>query len=62
MSFQKFCEHIHIFARNDLITQDTSTGKFVLDKLLDPDNEELKKLLIIHFEPKCEHVWGFYFV
>ena len=42
MSFQEFCELIHVYARNDVIQDNSAAEKHLLDTLISPENEQLK--------------------
>ena len=42
ISFQEFCELIHVYAKNDIITPGSPTENFLLDTLVNPKNEQLK--------------------
>lgn len=43
MSFQEFCEFIHIYSKNDIITRDSPTETYILDTLINSKNEQIKK-------------------
>jgi hypothetical protein len=42
MSFQEFCELIHIYARNDIIPVDSPAERLLLDTLISAENDQLK--------------------